>query len=175
MRFLLVAVTIVATAVAASAQAPAPASAAPLPATDVTSAQMLEFLNALPKDKISDSPVRIVDVGGSRIGIYGVFRPKSLPGDAVLHETRTSEVYVMLEGAATLVTGGSLAGRKATPTGAGSTTVRGSSIEGGVTRRITKGDVVVIPGGTPHWWSILEGDIKYMIVRSDPDSRMTLK
>jgi mannose-6-phosphate isomerase-like protein (cupin superfamily) len=175
MRFLLIAATIVSAVVTASAQSTAPASGAPLPATDVTSAQMLDFLNALPKDKISDSPVRIVDVGGSRIGIYGVFRPKSLPGDAVLHETRTSEVYVMLDGAATLVTGGSLAGRKPGPTGGTFTTVRGTGIDGGVTRRIVKGDVVIIPGGTPHWWSHLEGDIKYMIVRSDPESRMTLK
>jgi quercetin dioxygenase-like cupin family protein len=38
------------------------------------------------------------------------------------------------------------------------TNVRGSGIEGGVSRRITKGDVVIIPGHTPHWWSELETD-----------------
>ena len=37
-----------------------------------------------------------------------------------------------------------------------SNNVRGSGIEGGVSRRITKGHVVIIPGHTPHWWSELE-------------------
>ena len=41
------------------------------------------------------------------------------------------------------------------------TNVQGSGIEGGVSRRITKGDVVIIPGHTPHWWSELETDIEY--------------
>jgi mannose-6-phosphate isomerase-like protein (cupin superfamily) len=144
---------------------------APLPATDVTAAGLMDFIAALPKDRISDSPVRIVDVGnGLRIGLYGVFRPKSVPGDAVLHESKTSETYVMLEGSGTLVTGGTLVGRKP-----GEGTLRGERIDGGVSRRVVKGDVVVIPGRTPHWWSQLESDIKYMIIRSDPEGRLTLK
>src|SRR4029453_2836433 len=81
------------------------AAQTPLPATDVTAAQMKAFIDAMPKDAITDSAIRAVDVGGSRVGIYGVFRPKSLPGDAIAHETRTTEVYVMLQGAGTLVTG----------------------------------------------------------------------
>jgi mannose-6-phosphate isomerase-like protein (cupin superfamily) len=157
-------------AMAAPAVAQAPATA-PIPATDVTLSLMQDFINALPKDRISDSPVKVVDVGnGMRIGIYGVFRPKSLAGDAVLHESTTTETYVMLEGAGTLVTGGTLSGRKP-----GEGTVRAERIEGGVSRRITKGDVVVIPGRTPHWWVNLEDDIKYMIVRSDPEGRLNLK
>ena len=52
---------------------------------------------------------------------------------------------------------------------------RGEKIEGGVSRRVTVGDVIVIPGRTPHWWSSLEGDIRYMIVRADPVGTMTLK
>ena len=56
-----------------------------------------------------------------------------------------------------------------------STTVNGTSIEGGVSRRIVKGDVVVIPNHTAHWWSSLEGDIRYLIIRPDPESKLTLK
>ena len=146
----------------------------PLPATDVTAAQMKAFIDAMPKNAITDSAIRAVDVGGSRVGIYGVFRPKSLPGDAIAHETKTTEVYVMLEGAGTLVTGGTIVGTVKQPTGRGSGP-RGEKIEGGVSRRVTVGDVIVIPGRTPHWWSSLEGDIRYMIVRADPVGTMTLK
>jgi hypothetical protein len=64
----------------------------PLPATDVTAAQMQAFLKALPRDTITDAPIRVVDVGGYRVGVFGVFRPKNDPGDAIAHDTKTSEV-----------------------------------------------------------------------------------
>ena len=146
----------------------------PLPATDVTAAQMQAFLDALPRNEINDLPVRTVDVGGHRLGVYGVFRPKDQPGDAIAHETRTSEVYYILEGGGTLVTGGTIANPKPVPANR-SPGPRGEKIEGGVSRHVAKGDLVIIPGRTPHWWSSLDGDIRYMIIRSDPDSRMRLK
>jgi uncharacterized RmlC-like cupin family protein len=79
----------------------------------------------------------------------------------------------MLEGAGTLVTGGTLVDPRRAP--ASSTNVRGSRIDGGVSRRVAKGDVVIIPGHLPHWWSNLEGDIAYLIVRPDPQSKLPLK
>lgn len=144
-----------------------------LPATDVTAATIAAFLEALPRDAISDRPIRVVDVGGYQVGVYGVFRPRALPGDAILHETTTSEVYYMLEGSATLVTGGKLVGPKAPQPK--STTVRAERIEGGVSRKVTRGDLVIIPGRTPHWWSSLDGDIQYLIIRPDPDRRLPPK
>lgn len=168
-----VCVLVLASSVSAAAQESRPAAATPLPATDVKGAEIKAFIDKLPKDAISDLPIRTVDVGGYRVGVYGVFRPKSVKQDAILHEVTTTEVYYMLEGAATLVTGGTLVEqRRDPPTG---TNVRGSRIEGGVSRRIVPGDVVIIPGRTPHWWTDMEGDIRYMIVRSDPANRIPLK
>ena len=142
-------------------------------ATDVTSADIQAFINALPRDRVSDRPIRVVDVTGDyRVGVYGVFRPKDYPGGANLHEVNTTEIYYMVEGVATLVTGGTLAEPTSTPNG---TSVRGNGIDGGISRRITKGDVVIIPGHTPHWWSELETDIEYLNFRPDPDNRLTLK
>jgi uncharacterized RmlC-like cupin family protein len=135
---------------------------------------MKAFIDKLPKDAISDSPVRVVDVGGSRVGVFGVFRPKTMPGDAIAHETKTTEVYVVLEGTGTLVTGGTILGTVKQPSGR-STGPRGERIEGGVSRHVSPGDVIVIPGRTPHWWSSLDTDIRYMIVRADPVGTMTLK
>ncbi|HUR36045.1 MAG TPA: hypothetical protein VM032_19720 [Vicinamibacterales bacterium] len=146
----------------------------PLPATDVTAAQMQAFLKALPPNEINDLPVRVVDVGGYHVGVFGVFRPKNDPGDAIAHETRGSEVYYILEGGGTLVTGGKIMNPKPVPANR-SAGPRGEKIEGGVTRHVSKGDLIIIPGRTPHWWSSLDGDINYMIIRPDPDGRIRLK
>jgi len=151
---------------------PALAQEAPQ-ATDVTSADIQAFINALPRDRVSDRPIRVVEVTGDyRVGVYGVFRPKDFPGGANLHQVNTTEIYYMVEGVATLVTGGTLTDSTPAPSG---TSIRGSGIEGGVSRRITKGDVVIIPGHTPHWWRELETDIEYLIFRSDPENRLPLK
>ena len=142
-------------------------------ATDVTSAEIQKFINALPRDAVSDRAIRTVEVTGDyRVGVYGVFRPQEFPGGANLHRVNTTEIYYMIEGVATLVTGGSLTDPTSAPTGTG---VRGSGIEGGVSRRVTKGDVIIIPGHTPHWFSELETDIEYLIFRPDPDNRIPLR
>ncbi len=142
-------------------------------ATDVTSADIQKFINALPRDAVSDRPIRVVEVTGDyRVGVYGVFRPQSPLGGANLHQVDTTEIYYMVEGVATLVTGGELIDPTQAPN---STSVRGSGIRDGVSRRITKGDVVIIPGRTPHWWSELETDIEYLIFRPDPDNRLPLR
>jgi mannose-6-phosphate isomerase-like protein (cupin superfamily) len=152
--------------------APAIAQESPQ-ATDVTSADIQKFIKALPRDRVSDRPIRVVDVTGDyRVGVYGVFRPKELPGGANKHEVNTTEIYYMVEGVATLVTGGTL--KEPGPPIAG-TSARSPGIDGGVSRRVTKGDVVIIPGHTPHWWSELETDIEYLIFRPDPDNRLPLK
>jgi len=143
-----------------------------MPAVDVTAADIQAFVNKLPKDATSDLPIRVADVGGYKVGVFGVFRPKVSAQEAVLHETTMSEIYYMLEGAGTLVTGGTLASERRT---SGSITVRGSRIDGGVSRHVAKGDVVIIPGRLPHWWSNMDGDMSYLIIRPDPEGKLTLK
>jgi mannose-6-phosphate isomerase-like protein (cupin superfamily) len=172
MHKLMMVALVAAAAASPYAQAPKPGKSG-LPATDVTAAETKAFIDKLPKTAISDLPIRVADAGTAHIGIYGVFRPKSVRQDAVLHEVTTTEVYYMLEGTGTLVTGGTLKDeRREPPT---TTTVRGSGIDGGVSRKVVPGDVIIIPGRTPHWWSSLDGDIRYMIIRADPDGRIALK
>jgi len=159
---------------AGSPSAPSTTYQGGMPATDVSAAAVKAFIDGLPKDAITDAPIRAVDVGGYRVGVFGVFRPKNLPGDAIAHETRTTEIYYMLEGGGTLVTGGTITGIKAPPAGR-APGPRGDKIEGGVSRHVVPGDIIIIPGRTPHWWSSLDSDIRYLIFRPDPDGRMTLK
>lgn len=154
----------------ALAQTPAPQT--PAMATDVTAEEIREFLNALPRDRVSDRPIRTVEVTGDyRVGVYAVYRPEEFPGGANLHRVNTTEIYYMLTGDATLVTGGTITD----PTDANPSWQRGSGIEGGVSRRVGPGDVVIIPGHTPHWFSELESDIEYLIFRPDPDNRIPLR
>ena len=154
---------------AAAQGTPAAAPEAP-EATDVTSAAIQLFINGLPRDRVSDRPIRVVDVTGDyRVGVWGVFRPKDFPGGANLHEVNTTEIYYMLEGVATLVTGGTLTDADT------NTRTAGRGIEGGVSRRVTKGDVIIIPGHTAHWFSELETDIEYLIIRTDPDNRIPVR
>lgn len=51
----------------------------------------------------------------------------------------------------------------------------GTRVEGGVSRKVGPGDVIVIPGNVPHWWSSLDSDIRYLIVRPDPDDLQTAR
>lgn len=147
------------------------------PAVDVTAAEIQSFIDNEPKDRISDLPIRVADVGNSKVGIYGVFRPKAQHGDAIRHETSVTEVYYILEGSGTLVTGGHIVNEKST--GISPNTKRpnfgGQSIEGGVTRHAVKGDVIIIPPNMPHWWSALDTDLRYLIVRPDPEGLQPIK
>ena len=147
------------------------------PAVDVTAAATRAFIDALPKDRISDLPIRVADVGGYKVGVYGVFRPKSQPGDAIRHQTSVTEIYYMLEGTGTLVTGGTIVSERST--GVSPNTKRpnfgGPRVEGGVSRKVVPGDVVIIPGNAPHWWSGLDSDIRYMIFRPDPEGLQPIK
>jgi mannose-6-phosphate isomerase-like protein (cupin superfamily) len=150
---------------------------APMVATDITAAQVQAFLKDAPRDRNSDRPMRVIDAGGYRLGVFGVFRPKGTPPNATMHQTNVAEVYYMLDGAGVLVTGGTLK-KPAMPrasTLGNWTDVASDGIDGGASRRIAKGDVVIIPGGVPHGWASTEGDVTYLIVRPDPDKKLSLK
>ena len=145
----------------------------PLPATYVTNADIQAFINALPNDAVSDKPIRIVDVGGYHVGVYGVLRPKSIKQEANVHNTKVSEIYYILNGNATLVTGGALPDQK--PLKGSATTMQSTHIEGGVSRKVGPGDVVIIPGRTPHWFSSQDADLRYLIFRPDPEGKSQLR
>ena len=168
--FPIAAFMVVATSIAA-------AQTLPPPAVDVSAADIKAFVNKLPKDRISDLPIRVADVGGYKVGVYGVFRPRASVQDAVRHDTTVSEIYYMLEGSATLVTGGTLVDERSSGTSPNTKrpNFRGSRIEGGVSRRVVPGDVIIIPGRVPHWWSNLDGDIQYLIYRPDPEGLQRIK
>jgi glc operon protein GlcG len=84
------------------------------------------------------------------------------PGQAEIHQRDTDIIYVV-EGTATLVAGGSVVDPQTTATDE----VRGSAIEGGETRRLVKGDVLVVPKGTPHWFKEVQAPFTYYVVKTN--------
>ena len=82
------------------------------------------------------------------------------PGMSEVHELDTDIIYV-LEGTATFVTGG----RSVDPKMVAANEFRGSMIDGGETRQLQKGDVVIVPKGTPHWFKQVDGAFLYYVVK----------
>lgn len=81
-------------------------------------------------------------------------------GMAEVHDRDTDIIYV-LNGSATFVTGGSVVDGKVTAPDE----LRGASIANGERRRIAKGDVVIVPNGTPHWFQEVNGPLTYYVVK----------
>jgi glc operon protein GlcG len=81
-------------------------------------------------------------------------------GQAEVHEEDTDIVYV-LDGTATFVTGGTVADPKTIAPGE----IRGASIQGGETRKLVKGDVIIVPAGTPHWFQQVTAPFTYYVVK----------
>ena len=94
-------------------------------------------------------------------GIYQVHASRrEAAGQVEVHVKDTDIIYV-LEGTTTFVTGGTMVGGKPTA----QDEIRGSSVEGGETRTLTKGDVVIVPKGTPHWFKEVSGPVLYYVVK----------
>jgi len=81
-------------------------------------------------------------------------------GVAEVHERDTDIIYV-LEGTASFVTGGRVVdGQEIAPD-----EIRGPRIEGGTTRELSPGELVVVPNGTPHWFEAVPGPFVYYVVK----------
>jgi mannose-6-phosphate isomerase-like protein (cupin superfamily) len=81
-------------------------------------------------------------------------------GQVEVHVNETDIIY-MLEGTTTFVTGGTVVGGKTTAPGE----VRGTDVQGGEARRLGKGDVIIVPKGTPHWFKEVSGTVLYYVVK----------
>src|SRR5213592_3478449 len=94
------------------------------------------------------------------------------PGQAEIHTLDTDVIYVV-DGAATLVTGGKVPDAKPIAPNE----LRGSKIEGGQEHHIGKGDVVIIPNGLPHQFSAVTGELHYFVCKptAASDSRVTAR
>jgi mannose-6-phosphate isomerase-like protein (cupin superfamily) len=154
-------------------------------ATYVSADELQAYLKRAPAraaNSVCDQQVRAVDVGKSNVDIGVVYRGGTqAEGSAVAEHDLVSEVYYVLDGSATLVTGADIAGLKRRPpddravkmlNGPGG---NGVSIRNGVTHQLKAGDMIIIPAGVGHWFTRIDDHIRYVMVRVDPDKVTPLK
>ena len=153
------------------------------PGTYIAKSEIEAYTQKAVAEKLTDQQVRDIEIGKAHIGIGVVHRGKlaSPAPESVAEHDQVSEVYHIIDGAATLMLGPDIVGAKRRP--ATLETVRlfngpgsnGSSIRNGVSYDLKTGDVVVIPAGTGHWFTKIDDHIDYLMVRIDPDKVTPLK
>jgi mannose-6-phosphate isomerase-like protein (cupin superfamily) len=153
------------------------------PSTFVPKAELQAYIDRAIAKNLVDQQVRAVDVGRMNVGVAVVYRGK-LAGPApnsVAEHHQVSEVYHVIDGAATIATGPELINAQERP--ADSDTVRllngpgsnAASIRNPILTELKTGDVLVIPAGTGHWFTKIDDHISYLMVRLDPDKIVPLK
>jgi len=95
------------------------------------------------------------------------YRAAGVTAPASVHE-REAEMFFVVEGSGTLVTGGTLRDEKRT----NAENLTGSAIEGGTPRRVAKGDWVMVPEKTAHWFTQIDGALVLMSIHL-PHAAMT--
>jgi glc operon protein GlcG len=85
---------------------------------------------------------------------------REAPGVAEIH-TKDTDIIHVLEGSATFVTGGTAV----EPKTIAPDEIRGKEIQGGESRRIGKGDVIIVPNGVPHWFKQVDAPLLYYVVK----------
>ena len=136
-----------------------------------------------------DQQVRSVDIGKVQVGIGSIYRGKlgqatgeeNKVAEAVAEHEQVSEVYYVIEGSATLLTGPDLVDAKPRPSTL--KTVReqngpgfsAASIKNPEVHELKAGDMIIIPAGTGHWFTKIDDHIRYVMVRLDPDKILPTK
>src|SRR5438128_11275416 len=152
-------------------------------ASYISNEEVQAYLKRAQDNGLVDQQSRAVSIGKANIGIGVVYRGKltAPPPDSVAEHDLVSEVYHIIDGSATLVTGPEITNMTRRP--ADLQTVKefngpgngGTDIKNGVTHELKAGDVIVIPAGTGHWFTKIDDHIRYIMVRIDPDKVLPLK
>ena len=148
------------------------ASPTPKEATDILKPDIDEVLKHAPP--AVDQTLKVVDLGPYNLAVGVIHRGPTKPGEPVggISHSDTTETYIIISGGGTLVTGGTMPNAKAVP--ATSEVVKvlngpssGGRIEGGYSRKVAPGDVIIIPFGVPHGWTDITDHVDYLSVRPD--------
>ena len=127
-------------------------AAGPVLAADVTYFPAPDVAAAFAKGAV------LFDGAGTNYMVHASRRDGA--GQAEVHVKDTDIIYV-LDGATTFVTGGTVVEGKATAPDE----IRGSAVKDGETRHLAKGDVIIVPHGTPHWFKAVDGPVLYYVVK----------
>jgi mannose-6-phosphate isomerase-like protein (cupin superfamily) len=153
------------------------------PASYIANEELEQYIKRAMDRRLVDQQVRAVDAGKSGIAVGIVHRTKldKPAANSVAEHDHVSEVYHIISGSATLVTGPDLVSAERRPltnenvrllNGPGS---NAASIRNGVTHQLKAGDAIIIPAGTGHWFTKIDDHITYLMIRIDPDKVVPLK
>ena len=136
---------------------------------------LLAFIAVVPYRALAEAPAQgVTELDAARVAaafakgapllendLYKIHASRrDAAGVAEVHERDTDILYV-LEGTASFVTGGRIVdGVEIAPD-----EIRGPRIEGGTTRTLAPGEIVVVPNGTPHWFEAVPGPFVYYVVK----------
>lgn len=155
----------------------------PRSATYISAKDIQRSLAPAPPSGVRDSVLRVLPVAGQyNVGVAAVRRVRvngKNPTGAVEHHDVT-EVYEIVKGSGTLVTGGELIDPKeiTNPVIVGEIgpSAQGRGIRNGTSRHVSVGDVVVIPAGVPHGFSEVSPEgVSYILVRIDTHRVLKLR
>ena len=119
-------------------------------------------VNYVPNSKVTE----VMTKGGEIVNDKGlvILANRRGAGEVEVHD-KTNHIFIIVEGEATFVTGGTLVGAKNTAPGQ----IRATNLNGGQTHQLRKGDVITIPAKTPHWWKdVPTKTISYYAINTEP-------
>jgi mannose-6-phosphate isomerase-like protein (cupin superfamily) len=160
---------------AASGQRAAVAPAAPSSANTssvlISAEEIADTLKASIANNVVDQPIKAIDIvapAGHRASVAMLRRTRA-ETNALIHN-RVTEIYQITEGSGTLVTGGTLEGAQPTDlTRVNAGPSQTGTHKGGDSRHVKPNDVIIVPAGTPHRFSTLDGAvITYLVYRFEP-------
>ncbi len=147
-------------------------------AIDITAEEIEAVFNTIGNQIDLQIKVAALSQGNVAVGVLHRDRLEDTggPPSGLVHR-EVSEVYYMLSGSGTLVTGGTMSAGPDFPAGTNVVDVlvgpsfRATSA-GGRAREISAGDVVVIPAGVFHAWSEIPDHVTYLSIRPDPNGTL---
>ena len=145
-------------------------------ATDVKFQEWQNVIHA-PEGRV-DRQVKVVDIGDANVAVGVLFRDRieadEEPVGGIVH-SHVSEVYYITKGSGTLVTGGTLLGRRDAPSNSdivnvlvGDSFFTSVARGDGQVREVREGDIVVIPAGVFHGWHSVDERVEMVSIRPDP-------
>ena len=144
-------------------------------ATDITAAEVQAVLNAPTGG--GDRQMKVVDMGKYNVSVGVLHRGKTTPNapvGAINHE-HVTEVYYIVSGSGTLLTGGTVDNAKPLPADGEIVKIavgpsnQGTFRQAAQTRKVGPGDIVIIPAGVYHGFTDVADHVDYVSVRPDPE------
>ncbi len=145
-------------------------------ATDIANAEIMAAARKNPGAPVSDIQLRVLSINNEYNVAVGVVQRAKTVRQSVggSEHSQITEIYHVISGSGTLLTGGSLAApEERDPNHEAVRNLTGPSTQGkeilnGTSRTIKAGDVVVIPPNTPHTFTEITEELAYLVVRMDP-------